>query len=583
MMSAAWISLGTKWQFSHVQAAVNVVISVLGTIAIWTVSRFWWQYGSTKVIKKDIVPLARLYTPGSPGDALDLILLLGKHLFTWRHFPLLSQVIIIIILTAAINLDGPIAEYALRTGTTIKQRSTHGLAAIRGAGPLGNRVSAQVIWNNTIQSLDRAGYPPNQLLDFLPDIEDSWVYEQNEWDPTWQATCTSFEEQPLNITANVNYTIFDALNAFPEFRDTLDPSLFNQSIYRLTVDGCGWLDWSLPRPLKDEVLFVMIQSEPEVDDQLNKNEDPLFISISALRLHDSSLIVNYGGYADRTNERINGTVGNSSYTRIECTFNRKPQVANESMIPWPWTNDTASVAMAFADYYRSNIGILSANNQPISLPSPDELLRLYQVYIATLSTGIVSPMTRVLSITLPTVELSSIFLAFMLLFAILIVVGTIRYTFFYYKHKKRLDELFVPDAKLDWMVHISKATDGLTEEELGLPNREHFQSAIFRRHELALDIAFRRPGRVHSMALPRVHTRESAPLVARAGEEKKGLEVTFNDYSILPTTVETNEIRAGFAAVYVAPVEAGQPSPCVSEEVKLEENKQNDDNANSSV
>jgi hypothetical protein len=540
-MTVAWIVLSTRWDFANVQATINVIINIIGTIGIWAFSRFWWQHGSSKIIKRDKVPLSRLYNPSNPGDALDIIMLAKKRVFSWRHFPLLAQSFVIMALAIAMALNGPIARYALRTGQIVQQRNIEGLRAVRGGGPAGNRVSAQVIWNDTIQSLEEAGYPENQFMDFLPPTTVPWVYREGEWDPTWQGTCNGTDEQPLNVTADPNYTFSDAIDMLPAFRDTVDPSLLNTSIYRRSVDWCGWIDWSLAEPVKDVFFFVLLSSEPTVDNQLNLNQNPLFISISAIRIHSAAVIAGERTFADEPTWILNGTVGNASYTRVECTFARKQQVDNESLIPWPWTNDTASIATGYGDYYRQYVGVKSANDVPIPLPSSNELLRYYQVYVAVMSTGIVTPMIKTLSLNFATVALSLTFLAFMLLFTILILVGTIRYTVFCHQNKKELEEISVPDAKIDWMVHVSKASGTLTEHELGLPPWEHFQSATFERH--ALDTSPRRIGRVQSMGLPPVHLSQSRGSVTGTMREKKGFEFTIREYSKSRNSMGSNKTK----------------------------------------
>lgn len=520
--------------------------------------------------------MSRLFTPSSPGDAFDVVMLLGKHVFEWRHFPLLTQLVVISLLTAVMTLAGPIARFALRSGQMVRQTDLHGLNAVRGAGPLGNRVSAQVIWNDTIQSLDRAGFPRNQLMDFLPSTTDPWVYRAEEWQPTWEATCTDSEEKPLNLTGNVDYTMTDALDALPEFRATVNPLLLDSSLYRATVDWCGWLDWSLAKPIKDFVMFVMLQSDPVVDDQMDKNQNPLTVSISAIRIHDADMVANYGGFSGRAGWRINGTIGNASYTRVECTFTRKTHVDNELMVPWPWTNDTASIAMGFADYYRQYVGVKSANDAPIPLPSSDDLLRFYQVYIAVMSTGIVTPAVKVLSLTYETVELSSVFLAFMLLFTLLIVVGTIRYTLFYHRNKKQLEELFVPDAKLDWMVHVSKVGENLTEAEIGMPNRDHFQSATFGRE--TVDMSVGRLGRVQTMSLSSVNLKQSSPFSIGTMMDPKGLQVTVGDCSMSHISANSNITRT--ASTDLAPDE---PGPSRSTSITETTNANEKGNANGAI
>lgn len=346
-MAFAWIIMSTRWDFANVQATLNVIISVLGTIGIWAFSRFWYQRGSTKIISKTNAPLSTLFTFTSSGEAWDLLVLLKAHIFESRYFNLLVQLVAILIVTTATTLAGPIARYALRTGHMVQQNTIAGLSASKGGGASGNSAGASVLWNNTFRNLDEANFPHDQLLDFLPPSTLSWTYRADEWDPAWRVHCNETGETSLAITANPIYPIVDPLNAFPAFRDTFDALWFNKSIYRVTADFCGWFPWDPNYSLllaKDVVVFVLIQSDPAVDDQMHKNEHPIHLSLSTIRLHSSTLVMRNDqvNYSARTAWALNGTVGNASYVRTECTITRKAVVADEDRIAWPWTNDTVS-------------------------------------------------------------------------------------------------------------------------------------------------------------------------------------------------------------------------------------------------
>jgi len=76
---------------------------------------------------------------------------------------------------------------------------------------------------------------------------------------------------------------------------------------------------------------------------MNKNQNPIHLSLSTIRLHSSSVIMPNGAVnSARTSWAMNGTVGNASYVRTECMITRKAVVADEGKIAWPWTNDTVS-------------------------------------------------------------------------------------------------------------------------------------------------------------------------------------------------------------------------------------------------
>jgi hypothetical protein len=114
-------------------------------------------------------------------------------------------------------------------------------------------------------------------------------------------------------------------------------------------------------------------------------------------------------------------------------------------------------------------------------------LHFFRVYQVATSTGWHVPATKVLSINYTTVELSTAFLVVVLLFVIFIIVASIRYIIFYNRNKAILEELFVPDGAIDWMLHAAKSAHSSIDEGLSTPaknikDRIHFQTATLGSH-----------------------------------------------------------------------------------------------------
>jgi len=79
-MSLPWVNLSTRWSLSDVQAALNVIVSVLGRMGIWSFSRLWWQRAATKIVCDNVeVPLSTLYTVAAPGEGWDTIRVLERQ------------------------------------------------------------------------------------------------------------------------------------------------------------------------------------------------------------------------------------------------------------------------------------------------------------------------------------------------------------------------------------------------------------------------------------------------------------------------------------------------------------------------
>jgi hypothetical protein len=81
-MAGLWIVISTRWGLSSVQASLNVIISVLGTIGLWAFTRFWWRRGCTSVLRKDTgVPLHKLFSIAGLGEGWDAAVVLRRQIF----------------------------------------------------------------------------------------------------------------------------------------------------------------------------------------------------------------------------------------------------------------------------------------------------------------------------------------------------------------------------------------------------------------------------------------------------------------------------------------------------------------------
>jgi hypothetical protein len=217
----------------------------------------------------------------------------------------------------------------------------------------------------------------------------------------------------------------------------LDPALLNESRYRLSNDFCGWINWDDSNQpfVRDIVFFILLQTDPMIDDQIDKNEAPFHISLSPLHIRNATLISNNNSFAGRTSWLINGTIYQSSFSRVECEIKRQRTPLDDQVIAWPWTNDTNSIVKGYADYNRYVVQRVSANKRPLSPPTPMEPFRFYQAYQVAMSTSNELSVTRWLSILIPAVQLSVVFLTIFIFLFILIVIGFLRYWTFWRKDK----------------------------------------------------------------------------------------------------------------------------------------------------
>jgi hypothetical protein len=481
-MASSWIVLSTRWGLTSVQASLNVIISVLSTVGLWAFTRYWWRRGGIQVLRnKNGVPLSRLFTISSPGEAWDVIATLGRQIFAKENWHLLTQLIVVAGITIACALAGPIAKVSLRNGTTIRLRELQILQSVKGAGPFGNLLYSTLIWNDTAQSLNDANFPTNQLLDILPPLQTPpWTYIPEEWDPTWTVTCDYVNNFTLlNLTGSGKGNYFDPLTAFPVFRDTYNQTWLDSAEYRMTADYNSWQDWTQENQTREALFYVIVQSDPEVGDRMMYNNETLRLSLSVLHARDFRVLVDdTSGIRGMSTWFPIGPVGSASYSRAECELTRKPLVQDENRIPWPWTNDTLSIMNGYAHFFHDPFAAAAVKGRGVVPPSAEEMFRFYQVYMASINTFHSDPTPQQLSVVLDTVELSAIFLAMLLLLALLSGWSSLQYAWFLRRNKLQLKDLYVPDGKMEWMIHAVKCSENGYDLERG-KDSDHFCTATF--------------------------------------------------------------------------------------------------------
>lgn len=420
--------------------------------------------------------MSSLFTVTSIGEVWDVLCLMKSRLLRKAFLPLLFQSIAVVLVTTISMLSGPIARYSLRNAQEILVTPVDGLlgAAFPEMGPYGHMTTGNVLWNRTLDSLIAANFPTDQLLDYLPSLTVPWIYNPTEWNATWTASCTDTERTYLNITADKDHNIYDPINAFPEFGRTFDPIWTNQTQYRYSVDLCGWEIYQKNGSgiIQDFAFFVLLETEPTLDEQMFKNSAPLHISLTVLHVRNALMPDGQLNFAS-------GPAGLSDFTRTECLLTRRPDVPDTGYIAWPWTNQTAQIVSAFADYYRYNISLMADKKLVVPPLAPKEIFRFYQAYLVSYLILNEYPVTRSLSVLTDVIQLSTITLV-IILFLVLCMIGILsRYVVFRRRHSKDLVVFQVPEAKLDWFLYTFKGSRHVMPHELALANRDLFADAVY--------------------------------------------------------------------------------------------------------
>ncbi|OAL30844.1 hypothetical protein AYO22_01464 [Fonsecaea multimorphosa] len=393
---------------------------------------------------------------------------------------------------------GPIAKGSLKVTRTVQRTRLEVLPTVKGDGYEANLLEMNVLWNNTIRSLDQANFSRNHMLEYLPPYSSSWIYEPSQWDPTWTLACNSTEETLLhNISAVGNYTFLSPIEAFPGYRRTYDPTWLNASKYRTQVDFASWSTTEPAFIFEEALFFILIQSDPVADDRMYTNNATMDICFSVLHLSH----FNATSVADPTLDAEDtwlfvGPVHNASYTRIECTITRKPVVPDEEKIPWIWTNDTFSITNGYRTYFANILESAASQKLPVLTPTPLDILRMWQTYFVTVNTIYASPVPRLVSISIDTVQLFTGLLLPLVILTALTIWTSGRYWIFMLRNKAKLDKLGIPDSKFEWIIQGAKVLWTSQEEveeehtekdEVALPSpcsvtqgdRDYLHSATF--------------------------------------------------------------------------------------------------------
>lgn len=433
MPSVLWVSLPTKWKLTDVQAGLQVVIAVLSCLGIFAFARFCWQLSSHRVKKNRAVALASLMSINTIGEAFDAALLLRQRIFRQRYWKILAQSIVVVILTASTIVSGPIAKASTRLGTIVRIINVPGSLA---TNVFNSRAYAAVEWNDTSTSLDRAGFPLDQLLDFMPTTSVAWLYKADEWNSTWAMHCDKVENTPVTMVDTGVCTNFST--EFPATDDIFPWNSFD--VPRWTWQSLYWNStWT-------QDVLAMFTGWNYFD--YNSTTDITYnmsITVVALHMH----------WLNKTGDNDNcqfgaGPVESSSYTKMTCNLTRSHTIPDEDHLAYPDATDYDALGDAYIANWYDQFSTQANTNETISPITPDQLIRFYQTYVITKDLQYPQPVSRQLTADIQVVQLSSTFIAFGTLFAILVLIGLIHHGIFHYRHRGVLHE--IPESKLDWIV-----------------------------------------------------------------------------------------------------------------------------------
>jgi len=473
-MAHFWFILSLTWPLEDVQAVLNVVVSVLSALAIFTFARFCWQNATLHLTKQQDVPVASLLSLTTPGEAFQVLWFLNfRSLTAKRYRRILLQSLIIFGLSVSAVLSGPIARFASRRGYAVRPMEIPGALA---STTWESMREADVVWNQTKASLTNANFPMDQLLDFLPDTTIPWVYKEDEWNNTWRAKCNFDPVTPISLKATGNYSAYPQFDVFIEIPELskIIPSQFLDAKTGAWHASLG--SWTQYGRYQDVIIFYVQTIQPKEYDNYTQDVS-MGLLMSAIWLHDAPMApVDNNGNSNGTFGI--GPIGKSSYTRAICDLERSPSSINNNYTAFPNLEDPLddAVSDAMENHYHATFLRQATYVGNVSVPTGEDMFRFYQAYTISKDTQKPLPEVRKISAQMPTVELSSVFLAVIILVGFLTFTGLIHHSFFLLRHRSEISQM--PESKLDWLLQSLREAEKINSNSVPESPNERRTSSI---------------------------------------------------------------------------------------------------------
>ena len=164
-----------------------------------------------------------------------------------------------------------------------------------------------------------------------------------------------------------------------------------------------------------------------------------------------------------------GMIPESYYTRVDCNMSRVRGSEDTIYQAYPNTRFIGQISESYNDHFLKDFFIAANANRTVVLPTGQDLLRLFQAYTVTKDTEYSGTyVTRDISVKFQTVQLSTVFLAFAILAALVAILGGLFILQFVVRHNSTWES--TPHSKIDWM--IQAATEAQTADHY-LQNSHH--------------------------------------------------------------------------------------------------------------
>lgn len=507
-----WVVLSTEWKLQDVQAGLNVVINITSFTFIFISAWLFCHRSTRRLAREEDVPISSLFTLTTPGEVLDVVRLLQTQLLAPAHLPIVLQCVVILVFSLTATFAGPIARYSTRAGETVRLRPVPGLQASRS---LACDVNNNVRWQEVFTRLDKAAFPRNQLLDYLPDIRTDWVYESDEWNSIYLADCTVTPRTVINVEATGNFTnrflwLYDEI---PALWTMLSPRFRREDIiHDVWYDGVRNPEVGV---WDNVVIWQYVDmSSSEVSHEQNASTQQTIISIGVLYMEDApeyNLTVSNSTTDDWAFGE--GPVPNAYYSKVECDIHRNRPEDNNLWEAYPQIRTNCDLAKQM-DVYWSATTIVPADgtgeNVTINLPTGEDMFRFYQSWMIAKDTYYPFPSTREISVTVTTVELSIPFIVVCGLVILLVVLGLLHFVYMKWRYRRIMHS--IPGTKVDWVLQSIEESnaagiiEGVQVQALGEGKEISARQLTARREKLWLSARYAAPHQGTARTFGRIQT-----------------------------------------------------------------------------
>ena len=325
-----------------------------------------------------------------------------------------------------------------------KSQEVQGYIANRGMNDL---TLNDLEWTRIWDRLDKADFPYDQLLDYLPDITTDWRYEADQWNSSWHLNCESTPSTPMTFRSVADCSSFYA--TFPDLEPAVNYSKWGvYDDYTFLHNG---------NYIRDMTMFLYayhkLDNVTEDDTTTYRKMDLSLVNIQVHQLKRT--------YYTEECEFLNATAERASFTRVNCMLTRNQHVTDPYHVAFPDVDDdfAGDLTDAYVQHYNAAMVRRSAAHKSPAVVEPHELIRFFQSYMIAKDTVSRELVGRTMTVEIPRSQVSTIFLILACVSTLVLLIGSLYIGIFYLRYQHTV--MSTPQSKVDWMLQSIQNRSGI--------------------------------------------------------------------------------------------------------------------------